>query len=199
MAWDGADTRKMRTRAKLTLENYIDFYENPQNYDILTIHLLNQIIAMHGFIKLHNRPKKELVDAMNSIDALLPPLRSTLKENISSCAFLTLEQVNEDLAKLEWQECPVQSIETLKSVEENLLADDPYVICGSSTSNPGCLQPSIVGPYQGKAKRPRSRKRKQKDMKTVIADSPAGAATTVNVFDVFPGDAAPSSCPSIGY
>ncbi|XXG84461.1 hypothetical protein AAC387_Pa10g1971 [Persea americana] len=108
----------MRPRKKIKLEEYIDFHENPLQPD-LTINHINQIINMHGFIKLHNRPKKELLDALSSIDEKLSPLRSTVQESISSCAFLSIEEVKEDLAALEWQECPVQSIMTAKPVEED--------------------------------------------------------------------------------
>ncbi|RWR94303.1 putative pathogenesis-related protein isoform X1 [Cinnamomum micranthum f. kanehirae] len=108
----------MRSRTKIKLEEYIDFHENRLQPD-LTINQINQIINMHGFIKLHNRPKKELLDALSSIDEMMSPLRSTVQESISSCAFLSIEEVKEDLAVLEWQECPVQSIMTAKPVEED--------------------------------------------------------------------------------
>ncbi|XP_077218724.1 uncharacterized protein LOC143852941 isoform X2 [Tasmannia lanceolata] len=122
-----------RAKKKLTLEEYVNFHENPQN-NSLSVKLLCKIVNMHGISKLSNAPKKDLMNALNSID-LINPLRSTLKENnISSDAFLNLETVKEDLAALEWQECPVASIETLKSAEENMLAADLSVICPSSSS-----------------------------------------------------------------
>ncbi|XP_077219476.1 uncharacterized protein LOC143853550 [Tasmannia lanceolata] len=111
----------MKGKKVLKLEEYMGFYENPQNQE-LTLRQLNQIIEMHGFIKLHNRPKKDLQTALDSIE-LQNPMRSTLNKNISSHAFLTLESVKVDLDALEWQECPVQSIETLSFAGDNLWTD----------------------------------------------------------------------------
>ncbi|XP_010267960.1 PREDICTED: uncharacterized protein LOC104605054 [Nelumbo nucifera] len=106
----------MKEKRSINLEDYESFLENPHHHD-LTIKQLNQIIHMHGFNKLHRRPKRDLMDALSTID-LLVPLRSTLYGSISSFASLTPEQLNEDLKDLEWQECPVQSIETVKKLTE---------------------------------------------------------------------------------
>ncbi|GFS39687.1 hypothetical protein Acr_00g0064440 [Actinidia rufa] len=87
----------------------------------LTINLLNQVITMHGFKKIRNTPKKILIDAVNSMD-LMDPSRSTLNdENVSSHAFVTLEEVVKDLEYLNWKECCVTSIQTLNSVNYDLV------------------------------------------------------------------------------
>ncbi|XP_028104551.1 uncharacterized protein LOC114303617 [Camellia sinensis] len=87
----------------------------------LTVNLLNQIIDMHGFKKIHNTAKKVLIDAVNSME-LMDPSRSTLnEENVSSCAHMTLEEAIKDLADLKWQECCVTSIQTLNSVNYDLV------------------------------------------------------------------------------
>ncbi|KAJ8620505.1 hypothetical protein MRB53_029034 [Persea americana] len=162
---------------KLNLEQYISFRENPQRTD-LTINCLNQIILMHGFIKIYNHTKKDVIDALNSIEPMLiSPHRSTLKEEICSSAFLSLEQVKEDLEVLEWKECPVQSIHTLKSAEENLLAvDDLQIICASSTSDPCRFLPS-PGTVESRknTKRPRSKKKKRNETSTPMRVDSADA------------------------
>ncbi|XP_057478635.1 uncharacterized protein LOC130766005 isoform X2 [Actinidia eriantha] len=80
-----------------------------------------EVITMHGFKKIRNTPKKILIDAMNSMD-LMDPSRSTLNdENVSSHAFVTLEEVVKDLEYLNWKECCVTSIKTLNSVNYDLV------------------------------------------------------------------------------
>ncbi|XP_042479244.1 uncharacterized protein LOC122060124 [Macadamia integrifolia] len=110
------------TRAKqrtIDLETYEGFLQNP-HYQYPTINQLNQIIHMHGFTKLHRRPKRVLIDALSMMDLLIP-LRSTLKERVSSSyASLPIEQVKEDLDILEWQECPVRSVETVKQPQQEV-------------------------------------------------------------------------------
>ncbi|KAA8526295.1 hypothetical protein F0562_008502 [Nyssa sinensis] len=103
---------------KISLEEYLDFTDNHKQID-LTLNYLNQIISMHGFRKIFNTSKKVLIDAVNSVD-LIDPSRSTLEDNISSCAFITLEEVIKDLADLNWQECSVTSMQTLNSVKYDL-------------------------------------------------------------------------------
>lgn len=115
-----------------------------------------------------------MIDALNSIESMLIlPQRSTLKEEICSSAFLSLEQVKEDLEVLEWKECHVQSIHTLKSAEENLLAvDDLQIICASSTSDPCRFLPS-PGTVESRknTKRPRSKKRRKETAMITAVDS----------------------------
>ncbi|KAF5192084.1 hypothetical protein FRX31_018330 [Thalictrum thalictroides] len=93
-----------------SLELYMEFFDNPKDTD-LTKDQLNQIISMHGFNKLHHSKKKEILEALSSIE-LLVPSRSTLKENITS-AFLPPDRMIEDLISLQWHECSVQSVETI--------------------------------------------------------------------------------------
>ncbi|KAK4577773.1 hypothetical protein RGQ29_028050 [Quercus rubra] len=103
---------KSRTE-KVSLENYIDFVLSNKQID-LTVNFLNQIINMHGFKKIHKVQKKVLTDAVNTLD-LVDPSRSTLNDNVSCFAFVTLEDVILDLCDLNWQECCVTSIQTLNS------------------------------------------------------------------------------------
>ncbi|CAK9133249.1 unnamed protein product [Ilex paraguariensis] len=105
----------MRRNGMMKLEEYLDFIDshNPRS---LTINYLNQIIRMHGFKKIHQVQKSVVVDAVKTID-LMDPSRSTLQyDDVSSHAFLTLEEAKEDLATLNWQECCVTSLETINSV-----------------------------------------------------------------------------------
>ncbi|XP_058082123.1 uncharacterized protein LOC131230290 [Magnolia sinica] len=178
-----------RAKRQVTLEEYVNFHENPQHPN-LTIKCLLQIIRMHGFIKLHNRPKKDILDALNSIDMLIPPLRSTLNENISSNAYLSLDQVNKDLAALEWQECPVQSVATMEWVEENQLASDQdhlQIICGQPATRNALAASTPV-------RKLRSKRRKRNFVKTETGVSTSAAA-------VFDDDSAPlpSSWLSLGF
>ncbi|KAL5996424.1 hypothetical protein ACLOJK_026502 [Asimina triloba] len=130
--------------------------------------------------------QKELADRVLSIGALVPPTRSTLHENISACARLTVGEVENDLAELGWQECPVRSIKTLKSTNPNDAVgagDDVHRICDSSTLDPGSLQPLIVGPAAAaKGKRSKSKKRKHRDLQNVVdANPPAAATATIDI------------------
>ncbi|KAK9287698.1 hypothetical protein L1049_016136 [Liquidambar formosana] len=99
-------------KTKIRLEDYHSFLENPYSKDI-TNEQLNQIIQMNGFIRLHRRPKKELLDALSTVH-LITPQRSTLNETVSPYGSSpTIDQVNGDLDALTWQEYPVQSIENI--------------------------------------------------------------------------------------
>ncbi|KAL4620569.1 hypothetical protein ACB092_06G164500 [Castanea dentata] len=105
---------KVKTRTeKVSLENYIDFVLSNKQID-LTVNFLNQIINMHGFKRIHKVQKKVLTDAVNTLD-LVDPSRSTLNDNVSCFAFVTLEDVILDLYDLNWQECCVTSIQTFNS------------------------------------------------------------------------------------
>ncbi|XP_059664341.1 uncharacterized protein LOC132310133 [Cornus florida] len=125
--------RNPRTRRStvkiISLEDYVDFIDSQKQFD-LTVNHLNQVIEMHGFKKIHKKPKKVLIDAVDAIE-LMDPSRSTLEDsNISSCAFITLEEAISDLADLNWQECCVTSIQTLNSVNYEL------VLHNADTSKP---------------------------------------------------------------
>ncbi|XP_028104549.1 uncharacterized protein LOC114303614 [Camellia sinensis] len=111
---------RMPRNEKLSLDHYLSVIATHKQLH-LTVNLLNQIIDMHGFKKIHKTAKKVLIDAVNSME-LMDPSRSTLnEENVSSCAHMTLEEVIKDLADLKWQECCVTSIQTLNSVNYDLV------------------------------------------------------------------------------
>ncbi|KAK6930274.1 hypothetical protein RJ641_004368 [Dillenia turbinata] len=91
------------------------------NFRRFSIDQLNQIIEMHGFIKIHRCPKKDVLEATSCIDLTLPK-RSTIDENISAYnSYSSIDEINQALAALEWQECPVKFVEALNSppMEEN--------------------------------------------------------------------------------
>ncbi|KAH7843781.1 hypothetical protein Vadar_020701 [Vaccinium darrowii] len=99
---------------KLSLDDYVSFFDSNKQIDLVAKKLM-QIISMHGFVKSKPYPKNAVIDAIKSID-LMEPSRSTLNdENISSNAFMTLEDVISDLKQLNWQECCVTSIQTVNS------------------------------------------------------------------------------------
>ncbi|PIA61055.1 hypothetical protein AQUCO_00300521v1 [Aquilegia coerulea] len=97
----------------ITLEDYIEFLENPHGHE-LTISHLNQIIYIHGFKKLYHDHRADVVDTLNSMD-LFYPNRSTLKQNVSCGTSLSTEEVIKDLDLLDWKECTLRSIETISS------------------------------------------------------------------------------------
>ncbi|GAV60156.1 hypothetical protein CFOL_v3_03687 [Cephalotus follicularis] len=111
--------KKKEKKNVLSLEDYIDFLLAHKQLDY-TANLLNQIISMHGFKRIHKVQKKVLTDATEALD-LIDPSRSTLKESISSCACVTLDDVVADLNELEWQECSVTSIQTFNSTKHTEL------------------------------------------------------------------------------
>ncbi|XP_042478594.1 uncharacterized protein LOC122059691 [Macadamia integrifolia] len=124
----------MRGKTKLWLDNYETFLEN-RNENVLSVNHLNQIINMHGFAKLHRSPKDVLANSIGTIN-LLVPFRSTLelKDTVSPYAFLKTEEVIQDLSTLEWQECLVQSVETVRSGKgKPELILDQCTNCTSST------------------------------------------------------------------
>ncbi|KAJ7981574.1 Regulator of rDNA transcription protein [Quillaja saponaria] len=114
-----ASSRNRSSKSKMSLEDYIDFVHSHQTL-ILTVYHLNQIISMHGFKKIHKVPKKLLTDAVGTLD-LAESSRSTLGENVTSFAILTLDDILFDLHDLNWQECCVTSIQTFSSCKQNFL------------------------------------------------------------------------------
>ncbi|XP_049347134.1 uncharacterized protein LOC125811652 [Solanum verrucosum] len=102
--------RMKKKSQKMTLEKYVDFIDSNKQFD-LTIPNLNEIISIHGF-KKSKRQKKVLADAVNTIE-LMDLQRSTLQEEISSEAFVTLDEAIKDLTHLNWQECCVTSLQTI--------------------------------------------------------------------------------------
>ncbi|TMW94647.1 hypothetical protein EJD97_009971 [Solanum chilense] len=102
--------RMKKKSQKMTLEKYVDFIDSKKQSD-LTIPNLNEIISIHGF-KKSKRQKKVLADAVNTME-LIDLRRSTLQEEISSEAFVTLDEAIKDLTNLNWQECCVTSLQTI--------------------------------------------------------------------------------------
>ncbi|OAY60712.1 uncharacterized protein LOC110626894 [Manihot esculenta] len=110
---------KMRAlKEEISVEDYLRFFHSQKRFDF-TVNFLNQIIVIHGFKKILQRPKKVLTEAIETID-LLNLSRSTLRDNgMSSCAFINLEDVIADLNDLNWQDCRVTSIQTLNSPKDD--------------------------------------------------------------------------------
>ncbi|XP_074563906.1 uncharacterized protein LOC141820479 [Curcuma longa] len=96
----------------ITLEEYAGFFHNPHLRHLLSHNKLNQIINMHGFVKLHRWPKGLILNAIDSLD-LMPPERSTVREQVKALAplkTLSLEEAKQGIDALGWQECPLGSI-----------------------------------------------------------------------------------------
>ncbi|KAL6901963.1 hypothetical protein ACP4OV_004839 [Aristida adscensionis] len=109
-------------RPRLTLEDYILFFTTRTGQG-LTMDHLNQIIFMHGFIKLHRHNKPVMVGALNSVD-LMRPRRSTVPLNAPApppgaappeAAALSTEEVTRDIEDLGWRECPVGSVLSIRA------------------------------------------------------------------------------------
>ncbi|XP_068664169.1 uncharacterized protein [Aristolochia californica] len=133
--------RSATTAVKLSLENYDDFTQIPGRRPEFSLSKLQEIITMHGFIKLHGHKKLEILEACCSID-LMHSRRSTLKDDVSSDAFLSIEEVKQDLANLGWQKCEVQTLQIVRlAAEKNVKAGpDLQTICASSRSDQCSVQ-----------------------------------------------------------
>ncbi|OVA04049.1 hypothetical protein BVC80_7967g5 [Macleaya cordata] len=167
----------------LKLDEYVDLYRNPEENFLTKFHL-NQIIGMHGFIKLTKFPKAALMEEFRTIN-LESPFRSTLKENISSSAFLNPDEVKKDLDDLLWNECIIQSIQIHQSGgKENLLCDDVNHLPANLDSS------SIVIGKDAAGKPKQKRKRRTLKKLGTVAPPPSTPPT-----DVTPAD---SSCLSLG-
>ncbi|MQL80302.1 hypothetical protein Taro_012778 [Colocasia esculenta] len=81
----------------LSLENYMDFCDDPLRRPDLVIDQLNHAEIMHT------------LEAME----LMQALRSTLDEGISRCASLTLDEVRRDIQAIGWQGCPLGSVQSM--------------------------------------------------------------------------------------
>ncbi|KAF5762322.1 hypothetical protein HanXRQr2_Chr16g0775381 [Helianthus annuus] len=99
-------------KPKVTLESYL----NLEHMDAISPHMLRKILTIHGF-KSFNVPKDDLLDAVRSIE-LMDAHHSTLQSDVSSNAFLSLNDVIRDLSLLHWQECCITNIETINSVTD---------------------------------------------------------------------------------
>ncbi|KAJ6681423.1 hypothetical protein OIU74_019827 [Salix koriyanagi] len=100
---------------KISLEDYLRFFQSHKQLG-LTTHFLKQIIRMHGCNSSSNVSKKVLIDVVDKID-LENLSRSTVKEKneISPCALMNMEDIVADMKLLDWQECCVTSIQSLKA------------------------------------------------------------------------------------
>ncbi|GMH12119.1 hypothetical protein Nepgr_013960 [Nepenthes gracilis] len=123
------NARMIRKSTKLPLEKYLAFLHS-RNDLCLTVADLNLILSLHGFKKIDEK-KNLVVEAVNAIDQLMDPSRSTLNDNISSRAFMTLDEVIRDLARLKWQECSVTSMKTLNATD--------YTTTTNLTTAPGSM------------------------------------------------------------
>ncbi|KAK9086286.1 hypothetical protein Syun_028680 [Stephania yunnanensis] len=136
----------------LNLDSYMIFLENGVNRDFPN-RLLNQIISLHGFKKMHKVPKKTIADALCSINPSRL-FRSTLTESISSMVPLTKDEVATDLATLSWKECALQTIETLTSPIDT--PDCGIEECGNLVPRPSSWNRiSVDGPAKKRRRRTR--------------------------------------------
>ncbi|KDP27969.1 hypothetical protein JCGZ_19049 [Jatropha curcas] len=100
----------------ISLEAYEHFLDDPSQ-DALNMNQLNEVILMHGFKKIYQRPKHVLYDALITVD-LIKLQRSTLKDELSPYgSSVSLDQVKLDLEALDWPECHIHSIESVGQTE----------------------------------------------------------------------------------
>ncbi|XP_072996772.1 uncharacterized protein [Typha latifolia] len=133
----------MKGGRNVTLEDYAFFLRNPNRHH-LTVDQLNQIVFMHGLIKLHRHHKTVIVDSLFSLD-LMPPTQSTIRAGASPAALLSLEEVKQDIEALGWQECPVGSILTVGSGEWAVALARVSPSTRLSSSTPGGGAPKKAG------------------------------------------------------
>ncbi|KAL5730772.1 hypothetical protein ACHQM5_003564 [Ranunculus cassubicifolius] len=109
---------------KATIDGYIKFRENPKASNFNKV-ILTKIVSIHGIPMkwAADKKKEEIIEMLSSID-LRDPFRSTLKENISSSAALSLTEVVRYLDFLQWNECPVQSLVTVVAAMEKVSKDN---------------------------------------------------------------------------
>ncbi|KAJ0051944.1 hypothetical protein Pint_02796 [Pistacia integerrima] len=109
------------SKEKLSMEKYMDFVFSQQPSH-LKKHILNQIITMHGFKKITKGSQSVLTDVARTLN-LMDPSRSTLKEKISPCASITLNEITTDLNNLAWGECCVTSISVINNTNTDTDTD----------------------------------------------------------------------------
>ncbi|XP_045812300.1 uncharacterized protein LOC123906439 [Trifolium pratense] len=128
---------------KLCLEDYIHLLHSRHTID-LTMNQLNQVIRIHGFKKIHHVPKKVLTDAVDALDLVDLP-RSTLSENVSAFAVLTVEEAVADLGDLNWSECCVTSVQKFGCCDDQrsfpVSLDKSVAVVNHSQSQSGGLIP----------------------------------------------------------
>ncbi|KAJ4780847.1 Protein TSPEAR [Rhynchospora pubera] len=98
---------------QLKFEDYLSFFHD-HRAENLTCSQLNQILFMHGFVKLTNHTKEDAMNAVYSLNAAIPT-RSTI--NDSTCrptSPLSLEEMKRGIREIEWEECPIGSVVSFK-------------------------------------------------------------------------------------
>ncbi|CAL4939079.1 unnamed protein product [Urochloa decumbens] len=113
---------KAAERPRLTLEDYILFFTTRGGKG-LNLHQINEIIYMHGFARLHRAPKPVMVDALRSVE-LMRPRRSTVPLNATApppgaataaAAALSVDEIKRDIEDLDWRECPIGSLLSVRA------------------------------------------------------------------------------------
>ncbi|CAL9110003.1 unnamed protein product [Musa acuminata var. zebrina] len=157
-----------KAASQLTLEEYAGFFRNSHLRHHLSHDQLNQIVYMHGFLKLHRLQKAFIVDALNSLD-LMRPDRSTVQGQVATPVgvALSLEEAKQDIAALGWQECPLGSIITVGTAADAVEAAVPVSV---STSLSHSKPSSAAG---GSAQHKSSGKKKRKWTSAAVASQPS--------------------------
>ncbi|KAJ0054498.1 hypothetical protein Pint_02409 [Pistacia integerrima] len=109
-----------KEKEKLSMETYIVFI------------LSHKQIAMHGFKRINKAPSSVLMNAVKALD-VMDPSRSTLNENISPFASITLNHILADLNELFWQECCITSIDVFNNTD---ISPTSNASASPSTSTP---------------------------------------------------------------
>lgn len=152
---DGGGRRSRPKPPKLTMEQYLDFIHSHKQLD-LTVHHLNQIIDMHGFNMIRGPQKSLLIELVKSLE-LMDPSRSTLQDDgVSSDAFLSLDDVINDLNELKWQECCVTSLQTLNSANLHHQRDGGSLNDGRQ----GSISTIVTSVVSAASEKPKRRRRK---------------------------------------
>ncbi|KAF3339878.1 WRKY transcription factor 11 [Carex littledalei] len=122
---------------QLTYEEYFAFFHD-HCADHLTVDQLNQVLSMHGFVHLKSHNREEVIDAVRSLDLILPS-RSTFLScaaqpgSSGAMSALSLEEAKLDITKTGWEECPVRSVATIRPIVNGAAPDDDDVISRSSS------------------------------------------------------------------
>ncbi|KAJ4780845.1 WRKY family transcription factor [Rhynchospora pubera] len=141
---------------QLKFEDYLSFFHD-HRAEMLTCSQLNQILSMHGFVKLTNHIKEDAMNAVYSLNLAIPT-RSTINNSIC-CPTppLSLEEMKRAIREIEWEECPIGSVVSFK----------PMGYCAASASLSLGVSSELV----------EIRKKEKKAEKEKIHDSNAGGVT----------------------
>ncbi|KAJ3685125.1 hypothetical protein LUZ61_014289 [Rhynchospora tenuis] len=106
------DQNKVKVK-QLKFEDYLSFFHD-HHAEKLTCIQLNQILFMHGFVKLTNHTKEEAMNAVYSLNLAIPT-RSTINNSIyCPMSPLSLEEMKLGIREIEWEECPIGSVVSFK-------------------------------------------------------------------------------------